>query len=150
MAGTVAETPPGVGLAGSPPGSAGTTATTATSDGRPEPRTRGRLTISPRVVETVATVAVNAVPGTAEDGSGLDAVVGRRYPKVSADVAGDHATIRVDVALEWGYPLADTAGAIRDRVRTQVRDLAGVQADTVDVTVARIVLPTQPTSPRVS
>lgn len=101
-------------------------------------------------METVATVAVDAVPGTAADGSGLDAVVGRRYPKVSADVAGDHATIRVDVALEWGYPLADTAAAIRDRVRAQVRDLAGVEADTVDVTVARIVLPTEPPSRRVS
>ncbi|MEO7234789.1 MAG: Asp23/Gls24 family envelope stress response protein [Lapillicoccus sp.] len=109
-------------------------------------RTRGSLTIAPRVVETVATAAVNAVPGVVPVGSGLDAVVGRRYPKVAADVAGDHATIRIDVALEWGRPLATTTAAIRDRVHAEVRDLAGVQADTVDVTVARVLLPHEVTS----
>jgi len=140
----VAEPPSGVDLHGAPPGD------TSETSSRAEARSRGRLTIAARVVETVATVAVNAVPGTAADGSGLDAVVGRRYPKVSADVAGDHATIRVDVAVEWGYPLADTAGAVRDRVRTQVRDLVGVEADTVDVTVARVVLPTEQPTGRVS
>jgi len=30
-----------------------------------------------------------------------------------------------------------------------VKDLAGIQADTVDVTIARIVLPTEPTAGRV-
>ncbi len=116
---------------------------------RPEARSRGRLTIAPRVVEKVATIAVNEVTGVVAAGSGLDAVVGRRYPKVSADVAGDRATIAVDVAVEWGHPLATTATTVRDRVRSRVRDLVGISADAVDVTIARIVLPSEPTTGRV-
>jgi len=90
------------------------TAPLGTDTGRDaaEVRSRGHLTIAPRVVEKVATVAVTEVNGVVPAGSGLDAMVGRRYPKVGVDIAGDRATIRVDVAVEWGRPLAATATTI--------------------------------------
>jgi len=113
------------------------------------PGQRGRLDIAERVVERIATIAAAEVPGVLTTGSTLEGVLGRRYPKAGAEVAGRHATVSVDVAVAWAAALADTAASVRDRVQARVQELAGLQVDAVHVTVANVVIETPDTARRV-
>ncbi len=106
---------------------------------RADPASRGRLTIADRVVERVATRAAGEVGQVVSTGSGLDNVLGHRYPRADATVAGDRARIQVQVAVAWPAPLAQVCASVRDHVRTRVGDLVGVQVDAVDVTAAKVV-----------
>jgi len=112
-----------------------------------EPEDRGRLDIADRVVERIAMYAASAVPNVVQVGSTLERVVGRQYPKASADVAGGRSRIGVDVAVAWPASLAEVLLAVRDSVRTRVHDLAGLEVDAVDVTAAKVVH-VQPATPR--
>jgi len=110
-----------------------------------EPADRGRLHVADLVVERIATIAADQVRGVIATGSPLHGVLGRRYPKASAQVAGDRATVDVEIAVTWTAGLTSTAIAVRDRVRTQVQELAGVNVDAVNVTIAQVVQ--QPSTP---
>ncbi len=113
-----------------------------------EPAGRGRLDVADLVVERIVMIAASQVPGVVAAGSPLDGVLGRRYPKASADVAEDRATVDVQIAVAWTAGLASTATAVRDRVRTQVHDLAGLSVDAVNVTIAQVVQQTPSSTPR--
>lgn len=110
-----------------------------------DPGDRGRLEVAGQVVERIATIAATQVPGVVSTGSALEGVLGRRYPKAAADVAGDHTSVSLDLAVAWATPLADAAATVRDKVRAQLHDLAGLNVDAVDVTVAKVVA--QPSTP---
>lgn len=105
---------------------------------------RGRLDIAERVVERVATIAASEVDGVRRVGSGIEGVVGRQFPKASAEVGGGHARVALDIAVVWPAPLARTAGTVRERVRERLQSLVGLTVDAVDVTVATVV----PDTPR--
>lgn len=115
----------------------------------PEPDERGRTTIGAGVVERIARAAATEVPGVAAHGSGLDKVVGRQYPKASADVAGSRARLALQVAVAWPYPLADVCAQVRDAVAARLTELTGLAVDAVDVTASKVVHPEQPTTRRV-
>jgi uncharacterized alkaline shock family protein YloU len=106
--------------------------------GLPDPAERGRLDVADRVVERVAGIAACEVSGVRSVGSGLEGVVGRQYPKVRAQVAGGHARVQLDIAVDWPVPLASTAAQVRDHVRDRLTTLVGLAVDAVDVTVATI------------
>lgn len=106
--------------------------------GLPDPADRGRLDVADRVVERVAGIAACEVSGVRSVGSGLGGVVGRQYPKVKAQVAGGHARIQLDIAVDWPVPLASTAAQVRDHVRDRLTTLVGLAVDAVDVTVATV------------
>ncbi|WP_374970665.1 Asp23/Gls24 family envelope stress response protein [Terrabacter sp. BE26] len=106
--------------------------------GLPDPAERGRLDVADRVVERVAGIAACEVSGVRPLGSGLDGVVGRQYPKVKAEVAGGHARVQLDIAVDWPVPLASTAAQVRDHVRDRLTSLVGLAVDAVDVTIATI------------
>ncbi len=106
----------------------------------PEAGGRGRLLIDDRVVETIAGAAACEVDGVRRSGGTLEGVVGRRYPKVEARTAGARARVSVEVAVAWPVALSQVLAEVRDRVRSQVQDLTGLQVDAVDVIAARIVI----------
>jgi len=45
-------------------------------------------------------------------------------------------------------PLATTAATVRDRVRSKLHELVGLEVDSVDVTIAKVVRETRPTERR--
>lgn len=100
---------------------------------------RGRLEVAERAVERIATLAAGEVPGVQRTGSSyLESVIGHQYPSADAQVAGGHVKVSIDLAAVWPSPLAATAKSVRDRVRSQLEDLAGLTVDRVDVTVAKV------------
>jgi uncharacterized alkaline shock family protein YloU len=117
--------------------------------GADDPAQRGGLVIANRVVERIATLAAGEVEGVAKAGSGLDQVLGHRYPKANATVAGDRARIHVEIAITWPHPLGQVCGRVRDEVRNRVTEVIGVRVDAVDVTAANVVHASQPEQRRV-
>ncbi len=100
-------------------------------------------------MEHIARLTANEVDGVATLGSGLDKVLGRRYPKANADVAGSRARLNVQIAVAWPYLLADVCARVRDTVTTRLAELTGLSIDAVDVTAAQVVQPGQPPGSRV-
>src|SRR4051794_14458373 len=104
-----------------------------------EPAQRGRLDIAERAVERIATQVASQVSGVADVGSTLERAVGRQYPKASAQVAGDRATLDLEIAVAWPAPLAGVTGTVREQVRSRLYELAGLHLDAVNVVAAKVV-----------
>ena len=64
-----------------------------------EPAERGRTIISDAAVEHIAVHAAGEVMGVVQTGSALDQVIGRRYPKADAQVAGTRARVHIEIAV---------------------------------------------------
>jgi uncharacterized alkaline shock family protein YloU len=112
------------------------------------PDDRGRLVIRQRAIERITVAAALGTPGVSRHGGGLGRLAGRELPRVDVDVAGDHVRADVEVAVEWGHPLAATAIAVRRDVRRALSDHSGLVVDGVNVHVAAVVPPPDPASNR--
>lgn len=108
-----------------------------------DPADRGRLTIRHRAVERITEAAALNTPGVHRHGSGLGRLAGRDLPRVDVDVAGDHVRADVEVAVEWGRPLAATAIAVRRDVTRALSDHSGLTVDHVTVHIATVISPNE-------
>lgn len=115
----------------------------------PDADQRGSTTIAANAVQHLAEAELGQVPGVVATGSGIGKVVGRQYPKVSADVAGSRARLSVDIAVAWPLPLPDVCARVRDTLSTRLTELTGLSIDAVDVTAAKVVQLEAPTTRRV-
>lgn len=100
---------------------------------------RGALEIADRVVQRIAAHTARGVAGVVSSGSGLDQVLGHRYPKADATVAGDRARVDVEIAVAWPHPLGEVSAQVRDTVARRVQELVGLRVDAVDVRAATVV-----------
>ncbi|MFE0462956.1 hypothetical protein ACFW1A_27250 [Kitasatospora sp. NPDC058965] len=92
------------------------------------PVRRGRLRIADRVLVRIAWLAARqALAAGPEDA-----------PRVSVEVAGGTARVRVGVALDFGSDLAGQAGLVRAAVADRVGALTGIPAQDVVVVVERL------------
>jgi len=124
-------------------------ASTTAAQASPEPEQRGSTTISADAVAHIAEVELGQVPGVVATGSGLDKVVGRLYPKVSADVAGSRARLTAEIAVAWPFPLPEVCAGVRDTLLQRLTQLTALSIDAVDVTAAKVVQPQPPPRRRV-
>jgi uncharacterized alkaline shock family protein YloU len=104
--------------------------------------------IRQRAIERITLAAALGAPGVSKHGGGLGRLAGRDLPRVDVDVAGDHVRADVEIAIEWGRPLAATAIAVRRDVRRALADHSGLVVDGVTVHVAAIIPPPDPASNR--
>jgi len=100
---------------------------------------RGALHVRDKVVDRIAAHAATTTSGVVPHSSGLDRVTGRDLPRVETTVAGGHVRARVHIAAAWPPVLPDTAAAVRAHVTEQLRTLAGLTVDAVDVAVTAVV-----------
>lgn len=113
------------------PGTAGGSTGTDDSAGR------GRLDISAKAIERIATHAARNVSGVTVSGSGLDKMVGRHLPRASSTVAGDTVRLNIDISLTWPVAAGDVARRVRAEVTRHVGQLTGLSVAAVDVSVER-------------
>lgn len=106
----------------------------------PAPEARGSLEIADRAVATIVRRSIVDVPGVAPpDASGsVERVVGRGYPRVSVQRAGQHVRVGVDLAVLWPAPSGKVAGDVQNAVARGLADYAGLVVDGVDVTVRTV------------
>ncbi|WP_232519964.1 Asp23/Gls24 family envelope stress response protein [Actinosynnema pretiosum] len=108
-----------------------------------DPAERGRLTISDAAVARVAARAAAEVDGVGGSayrllGVAVGAEEADEDVRVTADVAG--AVVALDVRLSLGYPASvrRTTEQVRAHLVRRVRDLTGLTASPVDITVTAL------------
>ena len=107
-----------------------------------EPHSRGKLVLSKRVVEKIASQAALEIATAGGRsggflGFGSHADLSSR-PTVSATLSGRTATIEVEVAIAYPNPIGPAAEQVRRQMMERVSSLAGVHVSRVDVTVTAL------------
>ncbi|MFD4373231.1 Asp23/Gls24 family envelope stress response protein [Streptomyces sp. NPDC058486] len=97
---------------------------------RPPVRERGATTIADRVVAKISAQAAREAQGGVPEGG--------HPPHASVVVHRDAA--RISISLELGYPtdVGRRCGAVREKVRTRVEELVGMEVHEVAVHVERL------------
>jgi uncharacterized alkaline shock family protein YloU len=109
----------------------------AAARGGLDPGSRGRLDISPRAVERIAEATALQVQGVLR----REATFGRGLPRAKAQLAGRRVGLDLEIAVEWGHPLAELAAEARGRVGRAVADLTGLGVDAIRVDISAVELP---------
>lgn len=116
--------------------------------GSAAPAERGRLTIADRVVEKIAAMALDevepiagpprAVMGIPSTGRARGPAVPEGRPRVRAVVSGAVATLEVRCSVSYPAPVARTADRARTHLVARIRELTGLTAAQVDITVTAL------------
>ncbi|MYW66609.1 Asp23/Gls24 family envelope stress response protein [Streptomyces sp. SID8379] len=138
---------------GETPGAAQAARTNVTKRGGGDPAGRGRTTIADGVVEKIAGLAARDVVGVHAMGSGLSRTFGAvrdRVPGgstksvtrgVKAEVGEVQTALDLEIVVEYGVSIADTARAVRENVIAAVERMTGLEVVEVNIAVSDVKLP---------
>ena len=111
---------------------------------------RGNTTISDVVVSQVAGIAAQEVEGVQMGGSTADAVRGfwdsvtggsGQARGVTVEVGQVECVVELTMAVQYGRSVPQIAEAVRRNVIDRVKNLVGLQAKEVNITVTDVVIP---------
>ncbi|MET9496883.1 Asp23/Gls24 family envelope stress response protein [Streptomyces sp. NPDC006552] len=131
---------------------ASATRSNVTKRGGGDPASRGRTTIADGVVEKIAGLAARDVDGVHAMGSGLSRTFGAvrdRVPGgtksvsrgVKAEVGEVQTALDLEIVVEYGVSIADTARAVRENVVVAVERMTGLEVVEVNIAVSDVKLP---------
>ncbi len=104
---------------------------------------RGTLTIADRALTRITRQVALDVPGVApEDAGTVERTLGRGYPRVHWQRAGDRARVEVEVAITWPASATTVTRAVQEAVRRELGRLADQDVLAVSVAVRDVVRPT--------
>ncbi|MGW1129315.1 MULTISPECIES: Asp23/Gls24 family envelope stress response protein [unclassified Streptomyces] len=113
--------------------------------------TRGTTTIADSVVSTIAGIAVRETDGVHNVGTGPSRALGAVKDKVSrssdpgrgvkVEVGEKQTAIDVDIVVEYGVPIADTARSLRTNVTDAVETMTGLEVVEINVNVTDVHVP---------
>ncbi|WP_394435126.1 Asp23/Gls24 family envelope stress response protein [Streptomyces sp. SGAir0957] len=126
--------------------------TNVTKRGGGDPGSRGKTTIADGVVEKIAGLAARDVDGVHAMGSGLSRTFGAvrdRVPGggksvtrgVKAEVGEVQTALDLEIVVEYGVSIADTARAVRENVVVAVERMTGLEVVEVNIAVSDVKLP---------
>ncbi|WP_104046107.1 Asp23/Gls24 family envelope stress response protein [Arthrobacter sp. ZGTC412] len=101
---------------------------------------RGITVLADKVIEKIASQVVSeeSVAGGSSGGFlgiGTRADLSAR-PRASVELSGNIATLSVEVGMLYPVPLRQATEALRQRIRTRVMELTGIEVRQVDVRVS--------------
>lgn len=118
------------------------------------PGSRGRTTIADVVVAKIAGMAARDMPGVHALGSGPARSMGtvrERIPGagsgrsatrgVGVEVGERQAAVDLEIVVDYGAPITDVAGAVRENVISAVERMAGREVVEVNIMVSDVKLP---------
>jgi uncharacterized alkaline shock family protein YloU len=108
------------------------------------PRRRGATFIDDDVVSVIARIASEQVPGIHKLGdSSLRSFVSRlgRTHGVDSEVGMKQAAVDIEIEVEFGYPITEVAGDMRERVIETVERMTGRSVVEVNVYVIDVHVP---------
>ncbi|CAL9570502.1 Asp23/Gls24 family envelope stress response protein [Streptomyces sp. NPDC057838] len=130
---------------------------TASQGQRGAPETRGSTAIADTVVAKIAGMAAREVPEVHHLGGGMTRAIGavrQRVPGtgsgsgvtqgVKVEVGERQAAVDLDVVVEYGAAIADTAADIRSNVVNAVERMTGLEVVEVNIAVGDVHLPDEP------
>lgn len=96
-------------------------------------RTRGKITIAPEVIATVARLTTLAIPGVARMVSppGVRRLLG--MDGVRIDVENETVRVELHLVSEPGVSMLEIGRKVQGEVTRAIRDLVGMTAESVDV-----------------
>ena len=100
-----------------------------------DPSDRGTLELTPRTVTRIAEQSALQVRHVVSRSAGLNRLVGRSLPRVSASIDRDRVRLDLDVAVRWPCPLEEVAVEVRDHVAAETARLTGLNVRSADVTL---------------
>ncbi|MET0788806.1 MAG: Asp23/Gls24 family envelope stress response protein [Cellulomonas sp.] len=102
---------------------------------------RGTLTIADRALTRIARQVTLEVPGVApeESAGAIERRLGRGYPRVQWQRAGNRARVQVEVAITWPASAAHVTVGVQEAVRRELERQAGQDVDHVSVAVREVV-----------
>jgi uncharacterized alkaline shock family protein YloU len=102
---------------------------------------RGTLTIADRALNRIARQVTLDVPGVAPEDTGgsVERSLGRGYPRVHWQRAGNRGRVEVEVAITWPASAADVTAQVQEALRRELHRLAGQDLDHVSVAVREVV-----------
>ncbi|WP_411074391.1 Asp23/Gls24 family envelope stress response protein [Streptomyces sp. cmx-4-7] len=128
--------------------------TSVTKRGGGPAATRSKTTIADGVVEKIAGLAARDVEGVHDMGSGLSRTFGAvrdRVPGgsgksnvtrgVKAEVGEVQTALDLEIVVEYGYPISDVAGSVRENVVNAVERMTGLEVVEVNIAVSDVKLP---------
>lgn len=104
---------------------------------------RGSLSIADRALTRITRQVTLDVPGVAAADSGgtVERTLGRGYPRVHWQRAGNRARVEIEVAILWPVSAAHVAATIQSTVRRELERIAGQDVAAVTVAVRDVVRP---------
>ncbi len=124
------------------------------------PGTRGNTTVADGVVAKIAGMAAREIPEIHKLGAGMARAFGavrERVPGrgsgsgitqgVSVEVGERQAAIDLDVVVEYGASITDTAGDVRANVINAVERMTGLEVVEVNIAVDDVHLPDEEEEP---
>ncbi|GGT89688.1 Asp23/Gls24 family envelope stress response protein [Streptomyces coeruleorubidus] len=131
---------------------AGTAPQGRRGDGTAPPEVRGSTAIADTVVAKIAGMAAREIPEVHNLGGGMTRAFGavrQRVPGggtgvtqgVKVEVGERQAAVDLDVVVEYGAAIADTAGDIRTNVINAVERMTGLEVVEVNIAVDDVHLP---------
>ncbi|CAL9575649.1 MULTISPECIES: Asp23/Gls24 family envelope stress response protein [Streptomyces] len=127
------------------------------SQGKGAPETRGSTAIADTVVAKIAGMAAREVPEVHHLGGGMTRAIGavrQRVPGtgsgsgvtqgVKVEVGERQAAVDLNVVVEYGAAIADTAADIRSNVINAVERMTGLEVVEVNIAVDDVHLPDEP------
>ncbi|MFB8206585.1 Asp23/Gls24 family envelope stress response protein [Streptomyces sp. NPDC056010] len=122
-----------------------------TLDGGASGGTRGTTTIADNVVSTIAGIAVRETDGVYSVGKGPARALGAVKDKVSrstdpgrgvkVEVGEKQTAIDVDIVVEYGAPILDTARSLRTNVTDAVETMTGLDVVEININVTDVHVP---------
>ncbi|MFF7340481.1 Asp23/Gls24 family envelope stress response protein [Streptomyces sp. NPDC008163] len=113
--------------------------------------TRGTTTIADSVVSTIAGIAVRETDGVYSVGKGPSRAIGAVRDKVSrssdpgrgvkVEVGEKETAIDVDIVVEYGAPILDTARSLRNNVTDAVETMTGLDVVEININVNDVHVP---------
>jgi uncharacterized alkaline shock family protein YloU len=129
---------------------------TASPGQKGAPETRGSTTIADPVVAKIAGMAAREVPEVHHLGGGVTRAIGavrQRVPGstgsgvtrgVKVEVGERQAAVDLNVVVEYGAAITDTAADIRSNVINAVERMTGLEVVEVNIAVNDVHLPDEP------
>lgn len=110
-----------------------------------EPASRGKLVMSDRVIEKIASQAAGELEAVGSASGGFLGMGSRgelsSRPKAKVHLSGHVALIEITAGVRYPAPLRRTGEQIRQRVREQVSMLTGLEVRQVDVEIEQLLSP---------
>ena len=109
-----------------------------------DPRERGKTFISDEVVSVIARIAAEQVEGVYQLGeSSFRTLLSRlgRSHGIDSEVGMKEAAVDISIVAEFGYPLREVAGELRERVINAVEQMTGRAVVEVNVHIGDIHVP---------
>jgi len=114
--------------------------------------TRGKTTIADGVVAKIAGMAAREVPGIHNLGAGMARAFGAMRDRVpgggggvtqgvKVEVGEKQAAVDLDVVVEYGVSIVETAGDVRTNVISAVERMTGLEVVEVNIAVDDVHLP---------